>query len=230
MKQQQKQDNLEKYLPLIKYLADKYFKYIPLEMEFDDLVQAGFVGLLKANLKYDKSRNVKFLTYAEHRIVGEMFDEVRKFQKLSRTYFNQKKNLNNAYKTLYMSLNCKPDSEKVAEYLNISLDEYYSMVFYTNLSIISIDDDTSYWISNISSNDFNPEEYIIYFDSITSVKDTVKYLPDDEQDIIKMRFFNNMTLNQISKNTGKSITTVFNMQNRALSRLKKIIVSKQTEV
>ena len=142
-------------------------------MEFDDLVQAGFVGLLKANLKYDKSRNVKFLTYAEYRIVGEMFDEVRKFQKLSRTYFNQKKNLNNAYKTLYMSLNCKPDSEKVAEYLNISLDEYYSMVFYTNLSIISIDDDTSYWISNISSNDFNPEEYIIYFDSITSVKDTV---------------------------------------------------------
>jgi len=44
----------------------------------EDLIQAGYEGLLKAAARYDRSRGVSFSTYAGHCIMGEMRHLIRR--------------------------------------------------------------------------------------------------------------------------------------------------------
>ena len=48
-------------------------------VDFDDFLQAGLIGLLKAARAYDPSYNTKFSTYAVPKIKNEIFTEAKKF-------------------------------------------------------------------------------------------------------------------------------------------------------
>ncbi len=72
------------HLPLVHFLAKKLKQKLPHNVDYDDLVSAGVVGLLCAVDRFDQSRNVKFKTYAEFRIRGAMIDELRDLDILTR--------------------------------------------------------------------------------------------------------------------------------------------------
>ncbi|HZK01773.1 MAG TPA: sigma-70 family RNA polymerase sigma factor, partial [Anaerovoracaceae bacterium] len=59
---------------LVKNIA---LKYINTGYEFDDLLQIGFIGLLKAIDRFDTKYNVMFSTYAVPMILGEIKRHLR---------------------------------------------------------------------------------------------------------------------------------------------------------
>ena len=61
-------------------------------VEYDDLVSAGYVGLLEADKNFDPKRGVKFWTYADHLVNGRMMDVVR--SALGRTEGNIRRHIN----------------------------------------------------------------------------------------------------------------------------------------
>src|SRR6202163_3456991 len=65
------------YAPLIKFIAQKIAIRLPSNIELDDLISSGVIGLMDAIDKYDSSRDNKFKTYAEFRIRGAILDELR---------------------------------------------------------------------------------------------------------------------------------------------------------
>ena len=65
------------YAPLIKYIAQKIAARLPANIELDDLISSGVIGLMDAIEKYDSKRDNKFKTYAEFRIRGAILDELR---------------------------------------------------------------------------------------------------------------------------------------------------------
>src|SRR6202158_6489917 len=65
------------YAPLIKFIAQKIAVRLPSNIELDDLISSGVIGLMDAIEKYDPSRDNKFKTYAEFRIRGAILDELR---------------------------------------------------------------------------------------------------------------------------------------------------------
>ena len=68
---------VRQYMPLVKYVAGKLTSGLPPNIEFDDLVSFGQIGLLDAINKFDPEKNVKFKTYAVTRIRGAIYDELR---------------------------------------------------------------------------------------------------------------------------------------------------------
>ena len=56
------------YAPLIRYVAQRISTRLPPNIEIDDLISAGVIGLMDAIEKYDPTRDNKFKTYAEFRI------------------------------------------------------------------------------------------------------------------------------------------------------------------
>ncbi|HNW94276.1 MAG TPA: sigma-70 family RNA polymerase sigma factor, partial [bacterium] len=68
---------IEKYAPLVKYLAGRLAISMPPNVEEDDLVGYGVLGLIDAIDKFDPAREVKFRTYASTRIRGAMYDHLR---------------------------------------------------------------------------------------------------------------------------------------------------------
>ena len=69
---------VEKYAPLVNRIARHLLARMPANVQVDDLVQSGMIGLLDAAKKYDHTKGASFETYAGIRIQGAMLDEVRK--------------------------------------------------------------------------------------------------------------------------------------------------------
>jgi RNA polymerase sigma factor for flagellar operon FliA len=74
---QQKDKLIMEYAPLIKFIAQKIAIRLPSNIELDDLISSGVIGLMDAIEKYDPTRDNKFKTYAEFRIRGSILDELR---------------------------------------------------------------------------------------------------------------------------------------------------------
>ncbi len=71
------------HLPQVELLARRLHRRCP-QVELDDLISAGTVGLIKAVDRYDPSRNLKLKTLAEHRIQGALLDYLRHLDPLPR--------------------------------------------------------------------------------------------------------------------------------------------------
>jgi RNA polymerase sigma factor for flagellar operon FliA len=72
------------HLPQVELLARRLHRRCP-QVELDDLISAGTVGLIQAVDRFDSSRNLKLKTLAEHRINGALLDYLRKVDPLPRT-------------------------------------------------------------------------------------------------------------------------------------------------
>ena len=72
-----REEVIEKYSPMIKYVANRIAMRLPPHVEVDDLISVGVLGLMDAISKYDPTRGAKFKTYAEFRVRGAILDELR---------------------------------------------------------------------------------------------------------------------------------------------------------
>ena len=72
-----KEEVLTKHTPMVKKLAHQLKAKLPPNIEVDDLIQAGMIGLLDALSKYEETVQAQFETYAVQRIRGAMLDQLR---------------------------------------------------------------------------------------------------------------------------------------------------------
>lgn len=78
MTTEERNNLIESHLFLVKAIASRIQQRAPSCVEFDDLYSAGVAGLLDAAGRWDESKGVKFATFAQHRIKGEMLDSLRR--------------------------------------------------------------------------------------------------------------------------------------------------------
>ena len=76
---------IEEYINLVKIIAGKLYNYYASNIEYDDLMSYGVIGLIDAIDKYDPSKNIKFETYASIRIRGSIIDQIRNLDWIPRS-------------------------------------------------------------------------------------------------------------------------------------------------
>jgi RNA polymerase sigma factor for flagellar operon FliA len=74
-----KEVNVEDYIPLVKKIASSIYKRLPdySEVEFEDLVGVGYIGLMEAKHNFDENKKTSFGTYASILIRGRILDYLR---------------------------------------------------------------------------------------------------------------------------------------------------------
>lgn len=133
------------YAPLIKFIAQKIAVRLPSNIEFDDLVSSGVIGLMDAIDKYDPSRDNKFKTYAEFRIRGAILDELRAQDWVPRSVREKAKQLERAHVRLEQQLGRMPTEDELTEELKISKEEYFELLNQVkSVSILSLDEAGSF--------------------------------------------------------------------------------------
>ena len=75
---------LKQYSPLVRRLAHQMIAKLPANVEIDDLIQVGMIGLTDALSRFDSGQGVQFETFATQRIRGAMLDELRGTDWMSR--------------------------------------------------------------------------------------------------------------------------------------------------
>lgn len=76
---------IDQYIGLVHHSAREISKRVPRELELDELVSAGTVGLIHALESFEPHRGLAFSTFAVPRIRGAIIDEVRRWQWIPRT-------------------------------------------------------------------------------------------------------------------------------------------------
>jgi RNA polymerase sigma factor for flagellar operon FliA len=118
-------DNLvEDYLPRVKKIGLHLVAKLPENVELDDLLQVGMIGLIQARESYDVSQGASFSTYAGIRIKGAMLDEVRRNDWIPRSVQQKIKQVGDAIKQVEARLVRPASAAEIAEELNITLAEY----------------------------------------------------------------------------------------------------------
>src|SRR3954454_13059787 len=115
---EQKDKLIMEYSPLIKFIAQKIAVRLPSNIELDDLISSGVIGLMDAIEKYDPTRDNKFKTYAEFRIRGAILDELRAQDWVPRSIRDKAKLLDKTQSHLESDLGRTATDEELAQALN----------------------------------------------------------------------------------------------------------------
>jgi len=124
------------YAPLVKYVASRVATGLPANVEQADLVSYGIFGLIDALEKFDRSREIKFETYAIPRIRGAIIDELRSLDWVPRSVRFKAREVEKAYSELEARLKRAPSDAEIAEHLGVSLQELHDIV--TQISFVTV--------------------------------------------------------------------------------------------
>src|SRR6185295_19902769 len=95
---------LKQYSPLVRRLAHQMIAKLPANVEIDDLIQVGMIGLNDAMSRFDAEQGVQFETFATQRIRGAMLDELRGTDWMSRGGRRQQREIEAAVHKLEQKL------------------------------------------------------------------------------------------------------------------------------
>lgn len=217
------------YAPLIKFIAQKIAVRLPSNIELDDLISSGVIGLMDAIDKYDPTRDNKFKTYAEFRIRGAILDELRAQDWVPRSIRDKAKLLDKTMVALEAELGRIPTDEEVAKQLNLSIDEFHELLNQVRpVSLLSIDESQTF--SNVDKKSIlnilegcklnNPFNQL----NIKSVKDIVtqaiEELPERQRLVLSLYYYEDLNLKEIGKVLRVTESRVSQLHAQAVSRLR----------
>lgn len=133
---------IEEFLPSIRYWAHYYYPKSSQVIDQEDLVIIGMMGLMDAIKKYDPKKPNQFKTYAEFRIRGEMIDELRRMDWLSRSDRRKQKLIAKETQSLSQSLGRAPSEEELTNVLPFNKEDQVRLMNYQEKNHQSYDEET----------------------------------------------------------------------------------------
>ena len=222
---------VEKYIPLVKYLASRIILGKSKYIEYEDLVSYGIVGLLDAINRYDATKGMKFSSYATLRIKGAMIDEIRKNRPISKGAMDKLAKYNESIQRLQNKFMREPSIKEIAIDLMISEAEVSQVENYINyMAILSLesviysdDDDVTIMETLEDKNAVSPEESLEYKEQLEVLAEAIEKLKDKDKLILKLYYYEKFTLKEIGKVLEVSESRVCQLHSRAIRNLREIM-------
>lgn len=207
-------------MPLIKSIAKRYRNK---QVEYDDLLQLGALGLVKAINNFDLNFNVKFSTYAVPMIAGEIKRFIRDDGaiKVSRAM----KSLCNKIQ-IYINERTmedkSPSVKEIAEHFGIDEQEVV-FALDSNKYPVSLfekfdDDNNQCVLDKLPSNENNDD----LIDKIL-LKDYINSLPEREKKVIILRYYRDKTQSEIAQMLGVSQVQISRIESKVINALKQVL-------
>jgi RNA polymerase sigma-B factor len=220
-------ENLELVIPV----AKKFFQ----TGEFpDDLMQVGYIGLIKAADNFNPQKGVKFSTYATHCIEGEIRHYVRDKTttiKIPRWLKSIEAEMSCFVDSFMQSNSRLPSLKDISEHVNISEDGIVELLKVRNIiSLSELPDGRKDTINLnlIKSNQY--ENFKLPIEDRIVLEQAMEKLRDIERNIIYLFFYKDLTQTQIAGNLGLSQRKVSRMLAGALNKLKNFVFPGRQDV
>ncbi|MGL5086225.1 MAG: FliA/WhiG family RNA polymerase sigma factor [Clostridium sp.] len=226
-----KEQIIEKYIPLVKYLASRISigktKYI----EYEDLVSYGIIGLMDAISKFDPSKGMKFSSYASIRIRGSMIDEIRKNRPISKGAMDKLARYNESIERLQNKLMREPIMDEIAIDLNMTISEVCEIENYINyMSVVSLetiiyseDDDVSFIGIVEDKTTVSPESSLEEKEKLEILAQCIEKLKEKDRLVLNLYYFEGLNLREIGEILGVSESRICQLHSRAIRNLRVIM-------
>jgi len=219
---------LHQYVPLVRRLAHHMIAKLPANVEVDDLIQVGMIGLADALSRYEISQGVQFETFATQRIRGAMIDELREGDWMSRGGRKSQKEIEQAVRKLEHVLGRSPMESEIAEQLGMSLEDYQGLLgkvrgaqlVYLEDMARGGDDDDGFLDRFVGDADADPMQMLRDQRMRQSLVNAIKALPEREQYIMSMYYEHDMNLKEIAAVLGITESRVCQLHSQSVARLR----------
>jgi len=234
------EENLEKYLPLVKRISGRLSMSLPSHIDEEDLIGYGVFGLLDALQRFEPSRGVKFETYATLRIRGSMIDGLRSMDWVPHSARQKVKRVHQAFSELENNLGRNPEIEEVAKYLEFSVDEINTTLLHGQyMTLVSLED-----VANSDSGDayLSPLDMIVDHKSQEGfqriekeeqkqiVTEAIDRLSEKEKMVVALYYREELTLKEIAAIMNLSESRISQIHSQSILRLRGYLSRKKKNV
>ncbi|MDR3065352.1 MULTISPECIES: RNA polymerase sigma factor FliA [Comamonas] len=220
---------IRQHVPLVRRIALHMIAKLPPNVELDDLIQVGMIGLAEALSRFESEQGVQFDTFASQRIRGAMLDELREGDWMSRSSRKSQKEIEQALNRLEQRLGRPPLESEIASELGMALDDYQSLlgkvrgtqlVYLEDIGGGDGDDGDDYLERHVADSGSDPFALLRDQRMRAALVEAIKALPEREQYVMGMYYEHDMNLKEIAAVLGVTESRVCQLHSQAIARLR----------
>jgi RNA polymerase sigma factor for flagellar operon FliA len=226
---EERNDLVMRELPQVYYVAARIRERLPKNVDMEDLVQAGVIGLIDACRNYDSSKDAQFSTFAKFRIRGAILDSLRVLDWGSRTLRKKGRAITASVAKLESKLGRQPMEEEIAAEMDMNIDELQNtltqldgLYLVGQRSAPSQDSSESYDLieSAPSNGDDNPFYLCLQGERKDQLAEAVSRMSEREQLILSLYYKEELTMKEISQVVGIVVSRVSQIHAAAMVKLR----------
>lgn len=220
---------IQEYLPLVKQIAGRLAMGLPPQVEEDDLVASGVIGLLEALERFNPAYDTGFKTFATWRIRGAMLDELRKLSWSPRSLYRKLRELQGAEQKLSHKYGREPSIAELAKELQWSpetVEQVYSQM--NSHALVSLESLLFAPAAGDGKEEevlpagafVTPEENMEREERRTVLTQSIAALPERDKLLLALYYKEELTLKEIGLVLRVSTARVSQLHARALNNLR----------
>lgn len=214
----------EQYLPYVRSIAGKVKRKVAHEIEFEDLIEYGMIGLLEAADRYDASHGVHFMTFAYYRIRGAIYDGLRGMGWMSRTEYSKARFEERANE--YLAELAHADNANIpapANPFEHAVQDLAEVV--QGLAVVYINSIDAAEGQELKDGGKNAEEKLGLEQARALVRETIAKLEGQERQLLEMYYYKDMSLEDVGAAMGLSKSWTSRLHARIIKRLQRTLES-----
>lgn len=212
---------IEQHRPYARALAAQISRTLPQQVDFNDLVAYGHVGLIEAAERFDPRRGVSFQTFAHYRIKGAIYDGLRDMGYYARTPSREARfaaNANDVVRAASDDERAAAQGTPAAASLDDEIDSTQSLInALIPVYLLSLEDEAVPEMVDphaISVEKFEERELIGF------VLNLVRELSAEEQQLINAIYFKHTSMTHLAEQMGVTKSWVSRLHSRAIQHLR----------
>ena len=208
-----------RYEPLVRRVAARLHARIPksAQVDYDDTVGAGFVGLLEAASRFDWSRPEEFETFAEFRVKGAILDGLRRVDPMPRRQRQAARRIEAGTDALRSELGREPSRSEVARNLNFSTAEVRMVEMVKEAAMPNE-------LSEFTAAETPSADRLTHVRQCQrAIESAMGKLSEREHQIVVAHFFEETSVSDIATRLGVTKGRVSQLKSAAIGRLREAI-------
>lgn len=224
------EEALREHLPMVRFLALRIRERLPQQVEMEDLISAGIIGLMDAMQKFDPKKKVQFRTYAQFRVRGAMLDSLRALDWGPRDLRRKARAVEEAIRSLSATLGNAPTESEVAKELGLDLQAYQQLLGeLSGLELGSLNetpaDDGG--VEALALIPAGPEDDPFLKCQSSEMRrllaEAIAGLPERERMVLTLYYYEELTMREVGATLGVVESRVSQLHSSAMARLRAVL-------
>jgi RNA polymerase sigma factor for flagellar operon FliA len=220
------------HMAQVNWIASRIQEKLPPNIQIEDLISAGIIGLIAAIDNFDPGHNATLRTYAEYKIRGAILDSIRGLDGIPTHKRKRVKVLEAAIASAEQRLKRAPNDEEIAAELGLSVAEYQQWlvdlrgVSLGSLDIIEDGEEISL-LKFISGDEQDSPARILERSELERViMAGINKMPENERTVLSLYYKEELNLREIAPIMNLHVTRVSQLRLQGILRLRAYIEKK----
>lgn len=213
---------IEQYRPYVRNIVSKIIKSLSRDVDFDDLVGYGELGLIEAAQRFDPKYNVNFMTFAYYRIRGAVYDGLRGMGWISRSQYAKiryEERANNYISSVNERSEGNYGSRSVGDEVN-QISEVITGL--ASIFITSLDASEHIQVKS-DKKEADPHFQAEMSEASRVLREALQKLPEQERLLLQYYYYEDTTLEEAGRRLELSKSWASRLHSRAIQKLQKLV-------